>query len=217
MKKCIKQIITAVGLSFISVSASAQVLEVSNPIVDTESVANVEISMSGVGDFVSAGFIVTVPSGFSVIDYDAIFDNHEVRVNSLESNSAKIAVYSLSNMAFDNSENAVINFRFKVEEVAAGTYQGQITAVEFASADAVLTKIPDVMFSIDVSGPDYTPGDANGDGSITVADYIAIAHYIMGTSPANFNEQAADANGDGQINVADYIAVAHIIMNDSGK
>ena len=63
----------------------------------------------------------------------------------------------------------------------------------------------------------YIPGDANGDGSITVADYIAIAHYIMGTPPANFNEQAADANGDGQINVADYIAVAHIIMNDSGK
>ena len=61
----------------------------------------------------------------------------------------------------------------------------------------------------------YIPGDANGDGSITVADYIAIAHYIMGTPPANFNEQAADANGDGQINVADYIAVAHIIMNSN--
>ena len=58
-------------------------------------------------------------------------------------------------------------------------------------------------------------GDANGDGSITVADYIAIAHYIMGNTPANFNEQAADANGDGQINVADYIAVAHTIMNSN--
>ena len=60
-------------------------------------------------------------------------------------------------------------------------------------------------------------GDANGDGVITVADYIAIAHHIMGNTPQSFNEKAADANGDGQINVADYIAVAHIIMNNIGK
>jgi hypothetical protein len=64
---------------------------------------------------------------------------------------------------------------------------------------------------------EYIAGDANGDGVITVADYIAIAHYIMGNPPANFNEKAADANGDGQINVADYIAVAHIIMNNNNQ
>ena len=63
----------------------------------------------------------------------------------------------------------------------------------------------------------YINGDANGDKSITVADYIAIAHHIMGNPPANFNEKAADANGDGQINVADYIAVAHIIMNQNSS
>lgn len=59
---------------------------------------------------------------------------------------------------------------------------------------------------------DYVSGDANGDGKVTVADYTAIAHYIMGNPPANFNEKAADVNGDGKINVADYTAVAHLIL-----
>lgn len=58
----------------------------------------------------------------------------------------------------------------------------------------------------------YTLGDANGDGKVTVADYTAIAHYIMGNAPANFNEKAADVNGDGKINVADYTAAAHLIL-----
>ena len=59
---------------------------------------------------------------------------------------------------------------------------------------------------------DYLLGDANGDGKVTVADYTAIAHYIMGNATANFNEKAADVNGDGKINVADYTAAAHLIL-----
>ena len=62
--------------------------------------------------------------------------------------------------------------------------------------------------------PDFVLGDANGDGKVTVADYIAIAHHIMGNTPEGFNEKTADANGDGKINVADYVAVAHMIMNE---
>ncbi|MBR1655384.1 MAG: hypothetical protein IJ698_03050 [Prevotella sp.] len=60
--------------------------------------------------------------------------------------------------------------------------------------------------------PDVVIGDANGDGKVTVADYTAIAHCIMGKAPANFNEKAADVNGDGKINVADYTAAAHLIL-----
>jgi hypothetical protein len=61
---------------------------------------------------------------------------------------------------------------------------------------------------------DFVLGDANCDGKVTVADYIAIAHHIMGNTPEGFNEKTADANGDGKINVADYVAVAHMIMNE---
>lgn len=66
-------------------------------------------------------------------------------------------------------------------------------------------------------------GDANGDGGITVADYIAIARSLQ---PSSSNKYAAldalggvvgDANGDGSITVADYIAVARSLQPSSSN
>ena len=200
----------------LSITASAQSLNVPDIIIDKDGSANIEINMSGVGNYVSAGFIISLPAGFSLSDCETVVDNHEFRANSLDINSMKVAVYSLSNAAFNNNENGAMNIHVIATGVSSGTYQGVISAVEFATSDAMLTRISDLTFNIEVSSPDYIVGDANGDGVITVADYIAIAHYIMNNPPSEFNEKAADANGDGQINVADYIAVAHIIMNSGG-
>lgn len=56
-------------------------------------------------------------------------------------------------------------------------------------------------------------GDANGDGSIDVADITAIAAYILGNNPSPFNATAADVNMDGNIDVADITATAQIILS----
>ena len=55
-------------------------------------------------------------------------------------------------------------------------------------------------------------GDANGDEEVNVTDYMAIANYILGSTPINFNETAADVNTDGIVNVTDYVGVANIIL-----
>ena len=62
----------------------------------------------------------------------------------------------------------------------------------------------------------YTLADANGDSSIDVADYIAVANYILGNAPNNFVSKAADINGDNSIDVADYIGVANLILSGAG-
>ena len=56
-------------------------------------------------------------------------------------------------------------------------------------------------------------GDANNDGIVDVADITAIAAYILGSVPANFNADNADANSDSNIDVADITATAAIILN----
>ena len=56
------------------------------------------------------------------------------------------------------------------------------------------------------------PGDANADGIIDVADITAIAGYILGNTPHNFNPTAADANQDGVIDVGDITKTAAIIL-----
>jgi len=53
-------------------------------------------------------------------------------------------------------------------------------------------------------------GDVDGNGKVTIADVEAIANYIIGNPPADFNETLADVNHDGVINVADLVLlIAH--------
>ena len=56
-------------------------------------------------------------------------------------------------------------------------------------------------------------GDANTDGVVDVADITAIASYILGQTPTDFNSDNGDANSDGVVDVADITATAAIILH----
>ena len=62
----------------------------------------------------------------------------------------------------------------------------------------------------------FVLGDANGDGSVTITDAVAIVNKILGNASGNFNEDAADVNGDGQITITDAVGVVNIILNNGG-
>ena len=59
----------------------------------------------------------------------------------------------------------------------------------------------------------YTLGDVNADGSVDVADFIAVANHILGNTPEVFVHKAADVNIDSSIDVADFIGIANMILN----
>jgi len=56
-------------------------------------------------------------------------------------------------------------------------------------------------------------GDANGDGSVTITDAVAVVDYILGNTPDDFNTTAADVNKDGQVNITDAVAIVDIILS----
>ena len=66
-------------------------------------------------------------------------------------------------------------------------------------------------------------GDANGDGSVTITDAVAIVNYILGNPSANFNLEAANVNGDTddegkpKITITDAVAVVNIILNSGSS
>ncbi|MCI6861674.1 MAG: leucine-rich repeat protein [Prevotella sp.] len=78
-------------------------------------------------------------------------------------------------------------------------------------------KNADVWKNFNIVGikPIYNKGDANGDSQIDVADFTAIANFILGSIPENFEEDAADVNKDEIVNVADITGVANIILYGS--
>lgn len=55
------------------------------------------------------------------------------------------------------------------------------------------------------------PGDADGDGRVTVGDVTAIVNIILGKG-GDYDQQAADVNGDGSVTVSDVTAVVNIIL-----
>jgi hypothetical protein len=59
------------------------------------------------------------------------------------------------------------------------------------------------------------PGDANGDGEVSIADAVAVVNYLLtnGSPTGDFVVGAADVDGAEGITIADAIAIASMIVN----
>ncbi len=55
------------------------------------------------------------------------------------------------------------------------------------------------------------PGDADGDGEVSIADITTILDYMLSGMP--INERQADVDNDGSINIGDIVMLVDIILN----
>ncbi len=62
-------------------------------------------------------------------------------------------------------------------------------------------------------GPEFTRGDANGDGSVNISDAIAILKYLFSGTPQLSCLDAADSNDDGQLNITDGVKILRVLFN----
>ena len=73
-------------------------------------------------------------------------------------------------------------------------------------------------YIINVPAPGTTtPGDANGDGSVDIADAVAIVNYVVGKPNTSFNLTAADANGDNDVDIADAVHIVNLVVGKIKK
>jgi uncharacterized protein YuzB (UPF0349 family) len=79
--------------------------------------------------------------------------------------------------------------------------------------DAVNKKYARVNFNFHVSVGD-TKGDANADGSVTVADITSVADLILDPSNTAVHHWASDVNEDDEISVSDITEIANTILGD---
>ena len=143
-----------------------------------------EQDRSLMANFALVGYTIT----FSVLDNEGDFVHDAVIV-------------------FDGIENEPGNYVF--EEVYPGTYEYMVSAGCFLSYESTLDVV-DMSMTVDVY-LDTLPGDANGNGVVSVADIVVLANYVLGNNPEPFCFHNADVDGDGEITIADMVIIANII------
>ncbi|MBE6948340.1 MAG: hypothetical protein E7456_00655 [Ruminococcaceae bacterium] len=115
----------------------------------------------------------------------------------------------------DNLEGDALLFTLYVtvvDPLADGEYVIDLDMIEILDADGYDIDYTMVDAFMTVVNPHY-PGDVTLDGSITNADVIAIARYLVNL--VQFNEEQlllADYDGDGEIKNADLIKVARYVV-----
>ena len=58
------------------------------------------------------------------------------------------------------------------------------------------------------------PGDADGDGKVSVTDVTAIIDYVLSNDASGINLDAADFNNDGKITIADVADMIDYIISN---
>jgi M6 family metalloprotease-like protein len=59
--------------------------------------------------------------------------------------------------------------------------------------------------------PEYTPGDVNDDGRLSIADVTTLIDYLLGVD-VTINEDAADANKNGEITIGDVTTIIDMLL-----
>ena len=176
-------------------------------------------------DYIAFEFSMRLPDGVRIV-YDE--DNYLMaELNSERSNRHELEVsepnhdgvyrflcYSNKNNTFKGKSGEIINLTIHcADDAVAGSYTGSVYDMIFSDANKVEVDFDDFTFNVTIASA-VKPGDANGDGEVSIADVVAVVNYIVtnGNPTVNFVQSAADVDGVGGITIADALAIANIVL-----
>ena len=124
----------------------------------------------------------------------------------------RILASSTKVLPFSGNTGEVATIKLNIgSDVADGDYPLILQNVVISDALGNTYKVDYVKTTLSVSS--YMLGDANGDGDVNIADFSAIANYILGNQQSTFIVSAADTNQDGCISVPDLSGLVQIILS----
>lgn len=114
---------------------------------------------------------------------------------------------------FKNDETVdVLTKKPVLTTTATSNSEPGIYDIIVSDAEADNYEITYVSGKIEVKKPAYIPGDANGDGRISIADASLVVDYILSGGTVTISA-GADMNGDGKISIADASAIVDYILS----
>ena len=167
-------------------------------------------------------FEMNLPEGISVVQDEDGFPEVTLstdRTDSQRTNTfdaviqqdGTLKVFAASNngSTIDGNYGEIVQVKVAIaDDMAGGDYTVYIDNITISDDNAVSHYLWQTKSNIDVSA--YIVGDANTDLKVDVADFVAVAHYLLERTPENFHLKAADANQDEVVDVADLTAIAHL-------
>lgn len=207
-------------------NASADELIISDFSINPGETKNISIELNNpTTDYIAFEFWMKMPNGVRILydedDYlmaelnSARSNRHELEVSEPNNDGVyHFLCYSGGNKTIKEKSGEIINLTVQcADDAVAGSYSGFVYDIILSDPNKVEVDFDDFTFDVTVTG-NALPGDANGDGSVSIADAVAVVNYILtnGNPIGDFVIEAADVNGVDGITIADAIVIVNIIL-----
>jgi hypothetical protein len=179
----------------------------------------VPVSMTNEADIIGFQTDIYLPEGFEFVkdgnDYvvdpsNRMARDHAIMCNVSEDGALRVLCYSPTNKVISGIEGELFYVTIKAPNDTVGDFSLWFKNTILTTSDTEELLSPDAYTNINVIP--YLPGDANGNGDVSVIDIVTAAQYIIFQDPNPFLFEAADLNNDGQITVTDLALIANLIL-----
>ena len=155
-------------------------------------------------------------NGYLIKFSDRASKSHSIKCALQANGSMMIMALSMQNAFFSGSEGDLVYVTVNVAaDKATGEYELKMDNVILTEKDKSNTSIahefPQLSSKLTIK--EYTPGDSNGDGQITILDAVNVLEYMLDKDLTGFVFKAADKNNDGVINIVDIVGVIDAVLN----
>ena len=206
-------------------NASADELVISDLNIKAGETKTISIELNNPdNDYIAFEFSLKLPDGISIVTDE--YDLFVATINNKRSNDHVLDVsepnndgvyhflcYSNGNKTIKEKSGEIISLTVQcADDAEAGNYTGEAYELIFSDPNFVEVDLADSSFGINI----IAPGDANGDGSVTIADAVAVVNYLLndGSTDSNFVFEAADIDGSETITAADVLTIVNIIIGN---
>ena len=180
------------------------------PVAMTNSVAVTALQCDLV---LPVGFTPVMEDGAYLIDLvdERVKSSHNVSARMLADGTLRVLIASPVAEPFVGNEGDLFILHVDVAgDVADGIYATRLENVILADENASTYYAPTVTSNIVVKT--YLKGDANGDGTVNVGDYVTTANYILAMDPDPFIFSAADVDESETVDVGDLVGIVNLVM-----
>lgn len=173
------------------------------------------VSMENEEEITAFQFDVEIPQGVTMTDVqlgERSSDSHTVDFNKQADGSYRVIVVSLQKAPFSGNEGELVSLMLSADnDIEGGDYNIGVNNIVLTTTSKEKIYPDDVNSVLTVLN--IRPGDADGDGSVDVADVVTMIDYILDSSTSDIIFSAADMNTDGEIDIFDVMIAINIILN----